>query len=886
MNINFGMDNFYVRYLKRFLASEMPQTNMVLGEFDKDDQQLLIQYLNLPNVEPMSKVQREMLKRFPQLRTLFIMTLKDDFITWTSKSINEEASKYIMENIEDIKEYCKSVGWELHDAHEWVNDLMDINGDGNVDSKDLQILDDIIFHNNGYEVQKGRISGKIINDNIQNWNLLDAEVDLYNSYNQLVSTSKLELTDNSYLFKDLNPGAYKIVVSANGYLTSEMNDVYVKTGFVSHVQDIEIFGGDVNNDGIIDQDDINLLYAHNGETVDNTNIIFDINKDNSINNSDIVIVSQNKGKVRSISYWKENTEEMDTKSKYPAEIRKKADINRDGIVDKEDMEMLTNYLENGRVFFSIKRSSRKNYFPNKDMLVFINQFDGSFLYDYAIRDGGTGVDNIPHKNSTGLFKIALYKCKPNQKITIAHNNTKSTKLVIGSSAMRLKQDVTKEMLQNVVEVNLNPGESYQYQASGSETGTYDANWICIQCPSNHGDLSGTVEKSITGEIGDINFDGKIDMEDYKLAAYYTAEGNPQQVAQYHWEATPRQIMAMDVDKDGKVTTSDAVAIYDFLNGNYPGISLGLYEYTYNVPSDYKDLDNVSNLLIIDGWYDREVGIPFLEFAQGKEWIIHNKFFNYLLSMAITNYSNSESISFVQEMLKEYYPYTNFGTDFLHVGNYTQTMRDMVKEYQKSKITYTFGDIDRDGKLTEKDLIILREYLYGLNDLELETPITLKELRDYLDGVDTSLSYEKLQWADVNRDGVINEADYQLLLIYKGDKTLANKVEKYLKREETLTPDELELADMNNDGEVTQDDLDKLNSYPRTLDGVQRTNADINHTGRIDTSCYNILKANIDGASDSLTVYTIPFSLGWYDMDTEFYMEQEFNAYENISEVSK
>jgi len=314
--------------------------------------------------------------------------------------------------------------------------------------------------------------------------------------------------------------------------------------------------------------------------------------------------------------------------------------------------------------------------------------------------------------------------------------------------------------------------------------------------------------------------------------------------------------------------------------------LGLYEYTYNVPSDYKDLDNVSNLLIIDGWYDREVGIPFLEFAQGKEWIIHNKFFNYLLSMAITNYSNSESISFVQEMLKEYYPYTNFGTDFLHVGNYTQTMRDMVKEYQKSKITYTFGDIDRDGKLTEKDLIILREYLYGLNDLELETPITLKELRDYLDGVDTSLSYEKLQWADVNRDGVINEADYQLLLIYKGDKTLANKVEKYLKREETLTPDELELADMNNDGEVTQDDLDKLNSYPRTLDGVQRTNADINHTGRIDTSCYNILKANIDGASDSLTVYTIPFSLGWYDMDTEFYMEQEFNAYENISEVSK
>ena len=49
MNIKFGTDNFYVRYLKRFLNHELQRNNSVLGEFDKNDLQLLITYLNLPN---------------------------------------------------------------------------------------------------------------------------------------------------------------------------------------------------------------------------------------------------------------------------------------------------------------------------------------------------------------------------------------------------------------------------------------------------------------------------------------------------------------------------------------------------------------------------------------------------------------------------------------------------------------------------------------------------------------------------------------------------------------------------------------------------------------------------------------------------------------------
>ena len=59
MNIKFGDDNFYVKYLKRFLNNEMSQTNTILGKFDKNDLELLIKYLNLPNVEDMFSVYKK-----------------------------------------------------------------------------------------------------------------------------------------------------------------------------------------------------------------------------------------------------------------------------------------------------------------------------------------------------------------------------------------------------------------------------------------------------------------------------------------------------------------------------------------------------------------------------------------------------------------------------------------------------------------------------------------------------------------------------------------------------------------------------------------------------------------------------------------------------------
>src|SRR5699024_7688130 len=126
----------------------------------------------------------------------------------------------------------------------------------------------------------------------------------------------------------------------------------------------------------------------------------------------------------------------------------KCDLNLDGKVDEQDLVLFDNYIQSGKLSISIQKSDRVNYFPNKDMLVFINQFDGTFLYNYTLRDEGgiiDGTDDVPHPDSTGLHKIALYKCTPGQKITIAHNNNYTTRLVIGSCSMRLKQDIIGNM---------------------------------------------------------------------------------------------------------------------------------------------------------------------------------------------------------------------------------------------------------------------------------------------------------------------------------------------------------------------------------------------------------------------------------------------------------
>ena len=478
----------------------------------------------------------------------------------------------------------------------------------------------------------------------------------------------------------------------------------------------------------------------------------------------------------------------------------------------------------------IKQGSRKNYFPNEDMLVFVNQFDGTFIYNYAIRDE-IGRDDIPHYNTSGLYKIALYKCTPGEKVTIAHNSSQAVHLVIGCSFVRLKQDIigSESVLQNVVEVDLKAGEGYQYTCSSVDIGNgYDANWLCIQCPSNYDDVFTANEKSLILEVGDINFDGRINMQDYTLLARYTAEGPGSE--QLHWEATPKQLAVMDINKDGQVNIEDAQILYKFVEGDPTYPSLGTTVFTYDQPGNANVVANVSNLLIIQGHYDQDVNIPFIDFVT-DDWIVHEKFFNYLLNMAIHKYSNSQDITYLQQLMKEYYPEHMYDEDFFYPGVYSDNMKKIMKDYQLSKAYFTLGDLNRDNQLNSVDL---------------------KLLRDYLD----------------------DATDYNLIVDY-----LAGKIE--------LTPEQIKKLDRNKNGQVDLEDeqtfKDELDSkYSATF----RTRADVNQDGYINEDDYTLLEKEVNGESTTLRQFQIPFMLGWYDVQTEALFESEYNYNETISEVSK
>lgn len=678
MNIKFGMNNFYVRYLKRFLNSELTQAPTVLGEFNKDDQQALIKYLNLPNVKDMFAVEREITQLFPELNTYFNIQLKDEYIKWTSKIISSDAANYIKDNIEAIKTYCESVGWYIQDICDWVDPLKDLNNDGKIDEKDREIIYDIV---------------------------------------------------------------------------------------------------------------------HNGTI-------------------------------------------------YESSIMKKADLNLDKVVNESDLAIFESYLLNEKLYLTIVKENRTNYFPNKDMLVFINQFDGTFIYNYAIRDQ-IGTDDIPHVNNSGNYKIALYKCKPGQKLTIAHNNTIKTRLVIGSSPAKLKQDITSGFpLENVVDIELPAGEGYEYTCSSEADGGYDANWVCIQCPSNYNYLTGQKDKTVLLEVGDINFDGKIDEQDYHLLAKYTAVGPGAE--ELHWQATDKQLAVMDTDDDKRSPNyKDAVYLRKFLDGDPSIKSLGLVAYTYKVPADYENQENVSNLLIIDGHYPKYTNIPFKDFIY-DDWIIHEKFFNYLLGMAIHKYSSSEDISYLQKLLKEIYTEHSYDKNFFYPGVYSNNMKNIMLDYQRSKTYYTQGDLNLDNKLDNLDLNSLREYL------------------DTLAG-------------DINGDGITDEKDQNLL-------------KAYIEGQASLTEEQKQIADINHDGVINDTDLSLLIELISTAKEYQKgeflTRADVNQDGKIDELDYTLLQEEVQGIREDLRKYEIPFMLGWCDVQTEANLEYEINISGNISEVSK
>lgn len=325
------------------------------------------------------------------------------------------------------------------------------------------------------------------------------------------------------------------------------------------------------------------------------------------------------------------------------------------------------------------------------------------------------------------------------------------------------------------------------------------------------------------------------MQDYHLLARYTYEGP--NADKYHWTATPKQLAVMnccdDTEKDlNEINVRDAEYLYRYINNDPYIRDLGIAEYEIEVGSDFTGLMEISNFLIIDGHYDELINIPYLEFVE-NDWAIHEKFFNYLFNMAIHKYSNQDDIDYLQRLLKSLYSTLAYDTTVFQRGFYNEYIQELVKIYQWNQVNYTTGDLNKDNKIDEKDLEILRNYIDDNNDYT-------KIVNYIINPTLYPLTEEEILRLDTNEDGIIDETD---------------RVNWY-----------------NNIN----------NKYSKLM--VDRM--DINKDGVIDEYDYQLLQDEVNGVTHNLSSYEITFNLGWLDVQTEKILEDDINSSGNISEVSK
>ena len=116
-------------------------------------------------------------------------------------------------------------------------------------------------------------------------------------------------------------------------------------------------------------------------------------------------------------------------------------------------------------------------------------------------------------------------------------------------------------------------------------------------------------------------------------------------------------------------------------------------------------------------------------------------------------------------------------------------------------TYALGDVDMDGVVTNDDATMVSRYVLGYITLT-EEQLKLADVNEdgVVDLTDVTKLYNEKQiyvLGDVDMDGVVTGHDTAMVSRYVLDDTY------------TLTEEQLKLADVNEDGVVDQADADKL-----------------------------------------------------------------------------
>lgn len=341
----------------------------------------------------------------------------------------------------------------------------------------------------------------------------------------------------------------------------------------------------------------------------------------------------------------------------------------------------TNYNNSDVTKFKIVISSsgRENKFPNNELLCMVNRFDNNYYYNLCIRDS-IGIDDMIHTSTS--YKIAIIPCSPNQTFTIAHGYSRPTPIVIGSSQF-YAEDITSGNLPvtDVIQVDLSSGSSVSYTTSSN------CKNLIIQMPYTGLISEETIIAKVPIKLGDVNLDNTIDSTDRNLLSEFIKEDK---------EFKGAQFVAADINQDGVVNNDDLALLDKFLDKEISALGIAYYNETIE-----KNTSNLSKLLVVSGDYskDTEMNIPFSSYATDP-WMVHDKFINYLFDMSITKYSDTDTIYYLQKLIKAIYK--EYSPEA--VGKYDDELKRIIRDYQKfKKLSFTTGYLD-----VETEALMLKE----------------------------------------------------------------------------------------------------------------------------------------------------------------------------------
>ena len=396
----------------------------------------------------------------------------------------------------------------------------DLNKDGKIDYVDLTILHGYLNKIKGYAtLPNTNISKSIIYGDINQ----DGKVDEKDAtlLSQYLAKWNLNLNPNQLLAMDVNldgkiDGKDQIILAR--YLAKESG--YTELPYLNNVK--QVVYGDANKDGkvdYIDLNELNLFLQENNQNKFDTlaKIAVDLNKDGKIDYVDLTILH---GYLKRVSgFEKLPNEKIKTISKY-------GDLNNDGIINQKDADILAEMMGKNEIPSGVNAIISDIYmdgsFDIRDLLAL-----GQFI-------AGT-IKSIPTLNTNDVRTYGDL----NGDGKVDYTDLKNLYLLTeGKYSLNVKYiaDLNKDGKINMVDVTILHG--YLNKMNGYET------------------LPNTKITSAV-KYGNVNRDVEVDEKDYKILQQY--------LAKWYLNLSSNQLLAMDVNLDGKINGVDSIILKGYIN---------------------------------------------------------------------------------------------------------------------------------------------------------------------------------------------------------------------------------------------------------------------------------------------------------------------------------